>query len=172
VFRTSRAKLVRLPLNCFCGVRATHKCLAFCNLQFLREFWPTPLPLMMHSALVLFAQRTRIPTSARSIGFCVIWVCISSSSSSKPMLRAESYACPTSPSSCGYCAIRNYEYAAHVCFWFSREVLVLIFERSMNWKVNVSFSQKEPSRRTGNHFQSPAPTKELCAAHLSADCSH
>jgi len=41
-----------------------------------------PLPLMIHSALALFAQRTRIPTSARSIGFCVIWVCISSSSSS------------------------------------------------------------------------------------------
>jgi len=37
---------------------------------------------MIHSALALFAQRTRIPTSARSIGFCVIWVCISSSSSS------------------------------------------------------------------------------------------
>ena len=51
-------------------------------LQFLREFWPMPLPLMIHSALALFAQRTRIPTSARSIGFCVIWVCISSSSSS------------------------------------------------------------------------------------------
>jgi hypothetical protein len=80
VFRTSRATLARLPLYCFCGVRATHKCLAF--LQFLREFWPMPLPLMIHSALALFAQRTRIPTSARSIGFCVIWVCISSSSSS------------------------------------------------------------------------------------------
>jgi len=37
---------------------------------------------MNHSALALFAQRTRIPTSARSIGFYVIWVCISSSSSS------------------------------------------------------------------------------------------
>ena len=37
---------------------------------------------MKHSALALFAQRTRIPTSARSIGFCVIWVFISSSSSS------------------------------------------------------------------------------------------
>jgi len=36
---------------------------------------------MNDSALALFAQRTRIPTSARSIGFCVIWVCISSSSS-------------------------------------------------------------------------------------------
>ena len=39
-----------------------------------------PLSLLNHSALVLFAQRTRIPTSARSIGFCAIWVCISSSS--------------------------------------------------------------------------------------------
>jgi len=51
-------------------------------LKFLREFWPMPLPLMIHPAFALFAQRTRIPTSARSIGFCVIWVCISSSSSS------------------------------------------------------------------------------------------
>jgi hypothetical protein len=33
--------------------------------------------------LACFAQRTRIPTSARSTGFCAIWVCISSSSSSK-----------------------------------------------------------------------------------------
>jgi len=40
-----------------------------------------PLSLLNHSALALFAQRTRIPTSARSIGFCAIWVCISSSSS-------------------------------------------------------------------------------------------
>ena len=38
--------------------------------------------LLNHSALALFAQRTRIPTSARSIGFCAIWICISSSSSS------------------------------------------------------------------------------------------
>jgi hypothetical protein len=30
-----------------------------------------PLSLLNHSALALFAQRTRIPTSARSIGFCV-----------------------------------------------------------------------------------------------------
>ena len=49
-------------------------------LKFLREFWSMPLPLMIHSALALFAQRSCIPTSARSIGFCVIWVCISSSS--------------------------------------------------------------------------------------------
>jgi len=41
-----------------------------------------PLSLLIHSALALFAQRTRIPTSARSSGFCVIWVCIGSSSSS------------------------------------------------------------------------------------------
>ena len=41
-----------------------------------------PLSLLNHSALALFAQRTRIPTSARSIGFCAIWFCISSSSSS------------------------------------------------------------------------------------------
>ena len=80
VFRTSRATLARLPLYCFCGVRATHKCLAF--LQFWREVWPMPLPLMNHSAPALFAKSTRISTSARSIGFCVIWVCISSSSSS------------------------------------------------------------------------------------------
>jgi len=40
-----------------------------------------PLSLLNHSALALFAQRTRIPTSSRSIvGFCAIWVCISSSS--------------------------------------------------------------------------------------------
>jgi hypothetical protein len=38
-----------------------------------------PLSLLNHSALALFAQRTRIPTSARCIGFCAIWVCISSS---------------------------------------------------------------------------------------------
>ena len=41
-----------------------------------------PLSLLNHSALALFAQRTRIPTTARSIGLCVIWVCISSSLSS------------------------------------------------------------------------------------------
>jgi len=40
------------------------------------------LSLLSHSALALFAQRTRIPTSAHSIGFCAIWVCISSNSTS------------------------------------------------------------------------------------------
>jgi len=45
-----------------------------------------PLSLLNHSALALFAQRTRIPTSARSIGFCAIWVCISSSSSRNAVL--------------------------------------------------------------------------------------
>jgi hypothetical protein len=48
--------------------------------QIFRGIWPMPLSLLNHSALALFAQRTRIPTSARSIGFCAIWVCISSSS--------------------------------------------------------------------------------------------
>ena len=38
------------------------------------------VPTVNHPALALFAQRTRIPTSARSSCFCVIWVCISSSS--------------------------------------------------------------------------------------------
>ena len=51
-------------------------------LQNFRGIWPMPLSLLNHSALALFAQRTRIPTSARSIGFCAIWGCISSSSSS------------------------------------------------------------------------------------------
>jgi len=46
-----------------------------------------PLSLLNHSALALFAQRTRIPTSARSIGFCAIWVCISSSSSACALCR-------------------------------------------------------------------------------------
>jgi len=50
-------------------------------LQIFRGIWPMPLSLLNHSALALFAQRTRIPTSARSIGFCATWVCISSSSS-------------------------------------------------------------------------------------------
>ena len=50
-------------------------------LQFFRGIWPMSLSLLYHSALALFAQRTRIPTSARSIGFCAILVCISSSSS-------------------------------------------------------------------------------------------
>jgi len=45
-----------------------------------------PLSLLNHSALALFAQRTRIPTYARSIGFCAIWVCISSSSRNFPIV--------------------------------------------------------------------------------------
>ena len=58
-------------------MRNTHKYLAF--VQISRGIWPMPLSLLNHSAHALFAQRTRIPTSARSIGICVIWVCISSS---------------------------------------------------------------------------------------------
>ena len=56
-----------------------------------------PLSLLNHSALALLAQRTRIPTSARSIVFCVIWVCISSSSKRfelhivKFLIRVESF---------------------------------------------------------------------------------
>ena len=48
-------------------------------MQIFRGIWPMPLSLLSHSALPLFAQSTRIPTSSRSIGFCAIWVCISSS---------------------------------------------------------------------------------------------
>ena len=55
-------------------------------LQIFRGVWPMPLSLLNHSALALFAQRTRISTSARSIGFCAIWVCISSSSCSECLL--------------------------------------------------------------------------------------
>ena len=73
----------------FCGVRNTHKFLAF-FLKIFRGNWPMPFSLLNHSAHDLFAQRTRIPTSARSIGFCVIWVCISSSSSSPINYRLKS----------------------------------------------------------------------------------
>jgi hypothetical protein len=60
-----------------CGVRNTHKYLAF------REgFGQCPSPSRVIQHLLCFAQRARTPTSARSIGFCVILVCISSSSSS------------------------------------------------------------------------------------------
>ena len=62
---------------------------------FLREFWPMPLPLMNHSALALFAQRTRIPTSARSIQhwlLCrLVHISPSSSSSSTAYSRADKY---------------------------------------------------------------------------------
>jgi len=49
-----------------------------------------PLSLLNHSALALFAQRTRIPTSARSIGFEL--ELIQTQMTQKPMLRAEVYA--------------------------------------------------------------------------------
>ena len=48
-----------------------------------------PLALLNHSALALFAQRTRIPTSAPSAGFCVIWFFISSSSSFEKSLERQ-----------------------------------------------------------------------------------
>ena len=47
------------------------------------------LYLLNHSALALFALRTHILTSARSIGFCAIWVCISSSSSSSSKVAVQ-----------------------------------------------------------------------------------
>ena len=45
----------------------------------MREFWPMPLPLMIHSALALFAQRTRIPLlpaalASVSFGFVLVRV--------------------------------------------------------------------------------------------------
>jgi hypothetical protein len=41
-------------------------------LQIFRGIWPMPFSLVNHSAIALFAQRTRVPTSSRSIGFCAI----------------------------------------------------------------------------------------------------
>ena len=73
----------------FCGVRNTHKYLAICNC--FGGIWPIFLLLLNLSALALFAQHTCIPTSARSIGFCAIWVCISSSSSSSSRPKSTRY---------------------------------------------------------------------------------
>ena len=78
MFRMSRASLLaHLPLYCSAECATPTNTSLF--LQIIRGIWPMPLSLLNHSALALFAQRTRIPTSARSIGICVIWVCISSS---------------------------------------------------------------------------------------------
>jgi hypothetical protein len=60
----------RLPL-CISGVRTTHKCLA------LREGFGHPRPLIFARAICATHAHS---LSARSIGFCVMWVCISSSS--------------------------------------------------------------------------------------------
>ena len=62
--------------------------------QIFRGTWPMPLSLVNHSALALFAQCTRVPTSAHSIGVCVIWVCISSSSSSSSIRLEKKFALP------------------------------------------------------------------------------
>ena len=80
-----------------------------------------PLPLMIHSALALFAQRTRIPTSARSIGFCVIWVCISSSSSSGD------------PSSMVLGPFHNKNQVTHLSRQTSLSRLVLEFQEPPYW---------------------------------------
>ena len=70
VFRTSQAYLLaRLPLYC------SAECAAPSNTSLLANFrgiWPMPFSLVNHSAIALFAQRTRVPTSSRSIGFCAI----------------------------------------------------------------------------------------------------
>ena len=62
----------RLPV-CISRVDTTHKCLS------LFEALGRPRPLIFAHAFC--ATHAHSP-SARSIGFCVIWVCISSSSSS------------------------------------------------------------------------------------------
>ena len=64
--------------------------------RFPRGIWPMPLPLSSYSALALFCA-THTPTSARSIGFCVIWVCISSSSSSCSAVGAKKLLNPVPP---------------------------------------------------------------------------
>jgi hypothetical protein len=67
MFRMSRASLLaRLPLYYFAECTTPENTSLFC--KFSEECGQ-------------FAQRTRIPTSSRSIGFCAIWICISSSSS-------------------------------------------------------------------------------------------
>ena len=48
----------------------------------------TASPLIIHSALALFVKRTRIPTPARSIGFCVKWARISRSTNSATTQQA------------------------------------------------------------------------------------
>ena len=84
-----RAKPINLPSNATAATRgrppAFLKILARPSALRAGRL-PMPLPFLNYSALALFAQRTRIPTSSRCIGFCVIWVCISLSSSSYRVL--------------------------------------------------------------------------------------
>jgi hypothetical protein len=75
-----------------CGVRNSHKYLAFCKI--FRGIWPMPnAPLPPESFRTCFACATHahsafpLLASARSIGFGAIWVCISSNSSSNYILR-------------------------------------------------------------------------------------
>ena len=54
----------------------------FMNSFHFRRGWMYYASCPVHTILFTIstgAQRTRIPTSAHSIGFCVIWVCVSSS---------------------------------------------------------------------------------------------
>ena len=69
----------RLPV-CISRVDTTHKCLS------LFEALGRPRPLIFAHAIC--ATHAHSP-SARSIGFCVIWVCISSSSSSSLKINVE-----------------------------------------------------------------------------------
>ena len=86
------SSLARAPSSLlFCGVRNTHIYHAFC--KFSEKFGQCPSPSLTipHSAHALLAQRTRIPTSACSIGFCVFSVCINSSSSSSSSKGLKSF---------------------------------------------------------------------------------
>ena len=71
----------RLPV-CISRVDTTHKCLSH------REALGPPRPLIFER--VICATHAHSP-SARSIGFCVIWVCISSSSSTTTCLVPQIY---------------------------------------------------------------------------------
>ena len=73
----------RLPV-CISRVDTTHKCLS------LFEALGRPRPLIFAHAIC--ATHAHSP-SARSIGFCVIWVCISSSSSSTSSPGARNSTC-------------------------------------------------------------------------------
>jgi len=77
VFRTSRATLARLPLHCFCGVRATHECLAFCN--FCENFGQCPSPSWFIPHLLCLRNARAFPLlsaalASVSFGFVLVRV--------------------------------------------------------------------------------------------------
>jgi len=123
VFRMSRASLLaRLPLYCSAECATPTNSSLFAN---FRGIWPMPLSLLNHSALALFAQRTRIPTSARSIGFCAIWVCISSSSSSREC-------------ECEYMRVLN-------CVFGLKLWRALVFRKKASWWLVATTSTAVPN---------------------------